>query len=503
MPDPVPPPSLAALLRDRRVLGALLVTTLLVALRGLPFLLWESLHFDSDQAINGIMALRISRLEDLPVVMYGQKYMFVPSAYLAALLFKFTGPSIAALKGVEVLLNAVACALLILMLVKDARLTPLQALCATLWLAMPCFLMSSRMVEAAGGNVEPFVWVLLLWVLRERGLLVGMVAGMGAFNREFTLYGVSALLVVELAFERQWGRAWLLKRAASLAGYVAVYSALVEAARKQAIYTGVYPQAQLGSWQSIKDGAAYLWQELLPDLFGASHGTYAEFGVRLAGPAGWLPADAVVRVLAILMGAWVLFTAARQGMRKREQLAEDGALWFLVGVAVQSCLALVFLNPWGLDQGRLRYVLLMLFAPAAATGLVFKHAPVLLQRVTAAVGVVVAGLFLAGTVKVMSTLHQAPPPRPMQELAAALEEHHITVALADYWTAYNITFLTSERVHVASTGMVRIPDDQVEYWGNLKTAVDIQPEPCAANVALFEAGGMHVCRAQDGGRAGW
>jgi hypothetical protein len=51
-------------------------------------------------------------------------------------------------------------------------------------------------MSALGASVEPFLYVLLIWILRERPLWQGLVLGMGFLHREFTVYGFMAFLVV-------------------------------------------------------------------------------------------------------------------------------------------------------------------------------------------------------------------------------------------------------------------------------------------------------------------
>ena len=88
---------------DRIALGIL--ASLAVA-RTIAFLAFAHLHFDSDQAVMGIMAIDLSHLQTLPIVMYGQTYMLAVIAWLAAPLFAIFGPSIALLKAPFVPINA-------------------------------------------------------------------------------------------------------------------------------------------------------------------------------------------------------------------------------------------------------------------------------------------------------------------------------------------------------------------------------------------------------------
>ena len=47
----------------------------LVVLRSLVFVCWPASHFDSDQAVTGLMAKHLSELRAFPVFWYGQTYM--------------------------------------------------------------------------------------------------------------------------------------------------------------------------------------------------------------------------------------------------------------------------------------------------------------------------------------------------------------------------------------------------------------------------------------------
>ena len=48
---------------------------------------------------------------------------------------------------------------------------------------------AAHFLTANGGNVEPCLYVLLLWLLRRRPIWFGLVLGVGFLNREFTIYG--------------------------------------------------------------------------------------------------------------------------------------------------------------------------------------------------------------------------------------------------------------------------------------------------------------------------
>src|SRR6185295_13683611 len=82
----------------RRFLQLLLIAALVIVGRA-PFLLHGDRFFDSDEAVEGLMASHVLRGEH-PAFLWGQNYKGVPEVYLTAAVFAVTGPSIVALKAV-------------------------------------------------------------------------------------------------------------------------------------------------------------------------------------------------------------------------------------------------------------------------------------------------------------------------------------------------------------------------------------------------------------------
>ena len=83
---------------------ALLLIVLSLAAR-LPFLMSSASFFDSDEAIEGLMARHVLHGE-LPIFYWGQGYKGVPEVYLAAAVFAIAGSSVVALKSVTLFLFA-------------------------------------------------------------------------------------------------------------------------------------------------------------------------------------------------------------------------------------------------------------------------------------------------------------------------------------------------------------------------------------------------------------
>ena len=72
--------------------------TALVILRSAVVVFFPASHFDSDQAVTGLMAKHLSELRAFPVFWYGQTYMLGVEAWLAAPLMAIAGATVAALK---------------------------------------------------------------------------------------------------------------------------------------------------------------------------------------------------------------------------------------------------------------------------------------------------------------------------------------------------------------------------------------------------------------------
>src|SRR4029078_4870084 len=85
---------------SRRAEGALTllaIAALAVVVR-VPFLLYGERFFDSDQAVEGLMARHLLQGE-FPIFLWGQHYKGVPEVYLAAPVFWLFGSSVVALEA--------------------------------------------------------------------------------------------------------------------------------------------------------------------------------------------------------------------------------------------------------------------------------------------------------------------------------------------------------------------------------------------------------------------
>ena len=147
----------------------LAIVALLVVGRSLVFVLFEQAQFDADQAVMGLMAKHIAELRAFPFYAYATDYVLVVEAWLAA-------PFLALLRHVRwracdcpsSCSTCVAGGMLVPILARELQLRPLVALMPALFFVAAAAGARGRTADRHGGNVEPFVYVLLLWLTRDR-----------------------------------------------------------------------------------------------------------------------------------------------------------------------------------------------------------------------------------------------------------------------------------------------------------------------------------------------
>src|SRR5262245_19728722 len=161
-------------LRRERLLCAAAVT-ILVLLRSVVPARYEQFNFDSDQAIFGLMAKHMSELRAFPVFVYGQNYILTVESMLAVPFFWVGGPTLLMLRLPLVLMNVAVALWLLFALSRPGGLRPWLAFIATLPLVATTPVTSGTLVENAGANIEPFLYVLALWALRRRPYPFGLV----------------------------------------------------------------------------------------------------------------------------------------------------------------------------------------------------------------------------------------------------------------------------------------------------------------------------------------
>jgi len=171
----------------------------LILFRTLPYEIFGREVLDSDEAIFALMAKHLSVGKAFPIFAYHQKYLFGQISWLAAPLFVLFGPSVAMYRLPLLLMNLGVGLLLVFLLRRESRLKAVDAWICALWFLIPSVRSARGFTNGCDGAIEPYFYLLVIWMLRKRPLLAGVIAGVGIATRPFVFYGVTAILILELA----------------------------------------------------------------------------------------------------------------------------------------------------------------------------------------------------------------------------------------------------------------------------------------------------------------
>ena len=297
---------------------------LLVLVRSAPFLLWGHIDFDSDQAIVGLMAKHLSEFRTFPLFFYDQNYMLGVQSWIIAPLFWIARPSIAVLKAPLVLLNIVAALLLMRGVSGWLGLRPAVGFVAALPFIVPTPVVAGTFLQTLGSSgVEPILYVLFLWMLRQRPFAFGALLVFGFLHREFTVYAVPALVAVHATDRSLWSAGaprWLMRMAA---GFALVWL-VIDDLRLHVDGLSLWLQAQmLGNHACVElaqlpSRFLLALEFALPILAGGKTMALNEYGMRSSAVVGssligWTAGGAVLLMLVRLAWLWRLRRAPSIG----------------------------------------------------------------------------------------------------------------------------------------------------------------------------------------------
>lgn len=491
----------AAARREHWIVAAVLV--LLVVFRSAVFVFWEQSHFDADQAIVGLMAKHLAELRAFPVFFYGQTYMLGVEAWLAAPVFLLAGASVMALKLPLLAINVAIVLLLLRLFERDAGLRPALAAVPPLFFALAAPGTAAHLLAANGGNLEPSLYVLLIWLTRNRPNWCGLVFAIGFLQREFTLYGLIALLALEtfhgtiftregfrrrLVMLRVAAEVWLLvqwvKYYSSAAGPGTTMADLVV----QRDNVMVLARRICLDLQALPSGAWRLVTDHWPILFGTRPQPVVEFGIESAVSQGFPGGSLLLAGAMLLALGGVLYRL----IVERRWRPEYDVCAYLVLIGLLSGAGYVLGRCGQITFMVLRYELLSLLG-AAGLGAWFLRA----NAGRAATRVWIA--LVCGTVAISAAAHGRllaeyrfhTPVGAKRMIARHLETAGIRYASADYWMAYALTFLTNERVIVASEDVGRIREYRRRVDQHRSEAIRVSRKPCAGGRAVIR--GVFFC----------
>jgi len=475
---------------------AVVVILAVILFRAGVFVFFERAHFDSDQAITGLMGKHLAEGRAFPVFYYGQSHMLGVEAWLAAPLFLLAGTSVAALKLPILAINLVIGWLLLRECVREVGLRPMIAVVPTLFFALPAPGTAARLVEANGGNVEPFLYALLMWALRHRPLVCGMVFGLGFLHREFTLYAFVALAAIEVLGRRPG----LIKRVGLTLVSAAVVWGLVQWIKRYS--SGAGPGTTVADVHQASDNITELTNRMCVDpttaatgfyklatdhwpvLFGTLSEPVRDFGVVTTVSQG-LPWSAGLLVALVALAAVGILIGRR--VRGFEFCA------FLVLTALFSITGYVVGRCGTIDFYYMRYELLSL-AGASGLGawLLATAAPRPLKRAWVAMALIWFAVIAMPHARLWHEYLRHPPDDVRRALIAELDARGVRYASSRYWVSYALTFLTDERIVVKSSDFIRIQEYQRVVDAHANEMMRIEREPCAGGEEIMPR--VYLCR---------
>ena len=475
----------------------------IVLARAAVFIISPESYFDSDQAIVGLMAKHLSELRAFPVFLYGQTYMLGVEAWLAAPLFAVFGASPAVLKLPLLAMNVTIALLLLYTFEREMGLTPLKAAAVSLPFILPPVGLSAVFMDSSGGSLEPYFYVVLLWAVRRRAWLLGLVFGIGFLNREFTVYGIAAIAVLEAVDRTLFTRAGAIRWTRVLGTAALVWLAVQGLARVSSAsgpettihdtFTASNNLAELAARTCISPttaiaGAGRLFTLHWPAILGTAPYRLSSFAIEsrvsqgLAG-SSWLPAAVVLlSAVGILIGRRA--GAGGPPPRFAQYLILAGG-FSIAGYLFGRCGEVNFFS--------MRYELLSLLAIVGLAAWFQTVRPPAMLRIawTIAFGAWM-GILAVPHVRFGIEYATQPPVSTKHQLIRGLEAQGVKYGRADYWLAYYIDFLTREQMVFASDAPKRILLYDRIVADHASDAVRLSRRPCDGGTAIVP--GVYRCR---------
>ena len=476
----------------------LLLTLLMVLVRSTAGLAWGDQYFDADQAVMGLMAKHIAEGRALPVFQYGAAYVLVLEAWLMAPLVAIAENSILLVRAVPAALNAVTAGLLYWML-SGSGLRPAMATLAAAPLALAGPAAAHELTAALGMSIEPLLFALVIWLVRERPLALGVVIALAIKTREFAVYALAALLFVDLLRDRT-ATLWR-PRQVGLVAFAITWSA-VGVLSHFATPAGPGTDNRLfeGNNVSVAASAICIAPETMPSdiTMVATELLPFQYGVRSAqwrvtGHPGAAPPDASWLWLPLVM---VLGAGAVRGLSRAWHARPTAITWlalYLLLIGVQAIAVYATSRCGNASFFTVRYLLLSMLIPPAAIALTADGEPRRWMRgLVTGTTLVWLGVLALGHLTVVRGYLASPPTSGYRQVAAYLEQQGARYLIADYWIGYHIAFLSGERIKPL-TDFERIHDYPLAVNANRDEAWIVRrPDQGRCDGAL-PVGGLFVC----------
>jgi len=477
------------------------LATIAVLARSVIFIFRDQSYFDADQAVIGLMGKHLSELRAFPLFLYGQNYILAVEAWLAALSFTIFGVSVATLKLPLLGVNLVIVYLLLRTLQRDAGLTPALASLASLFFIAAPPGTAAMLVEASGVNIEPFLYTLLIWLTRAHPAWCGAIFAVGFMQREFTLYALLSLVVIAALSGRLFTREALRRALIGLRSAAEVWL-VVTVAKQYSSAAG--PGTSIADVRAPANNVLELLTRICFDQGTVGGGVWRLlslhmtqlFGTRVE-PLWQFAIDS--NVTEGLPFAWVLVAGAmglavvRVGMSiaQQKRLApESRFVAYLTSVGLIGAAAFVIARCGA--QGHVRYALPTLFV---AIGLGAWFLSIEHDRRLRTVWIVLvaawASVSALSHAKLYAEYATHAPPGTKLLLIRHLQARGIKYAIADYWIAYYVSFVTKEQIVVMANDFPRILEYERVVNQHRSEAVLISRTPCGDVRPVVE--GVYLC----------
>lgn len=331
----------------------------------------------------------------------------------------------------------------------------------------------------------------------------GFVLGVGFLQREFAIHGFAALLLVDALSGFLFTRDGFRKRLKSLRVFAEV--SLV-AQWVKGFSSGAGPGTTLADLPRSHDNVTELisrrcfdaatipagfWKLATrhwPVLFGTEKQPVSDFSVvtSVAQGSSWT-GGVLIALAAIAAGAVIWRAGARRSFADG-----SGFCGYLVAAAAFSILGYVIGRCGAIDFYYTRYELLSVLGLAAVAAWFLRQDGPRWLRTS---WLVLAAVWLAATaaprVRLLREYLAHPPVDIRRVLIAHLDAAGHRYARSDYWIAYPLTFLTDERIIVASTDFVRIQEYEQAVDRQPRGVVRISRDRCEAGRQIVP--GVWLC----------
>jgi len=375
-------------------------------------------------------------------------------------------------------------------------LRPRYALAAALPVIAFTPVKAIEFASAYGAGIEPFLYALVLWLLRKRPVMFGALLGFGTLHREFTFLALPALAIA--VWPDRTFRSW--RSLAGRAGGFAAVWLVIDVLKRNINNMGPGGTFAAGSvtlgaktflsWLAF-DGTAYAkrtWEIVtwgIPDMLGIHTYSFGAYSVippdMKAGSRAAAAALAIAVAIAVGRSLWLRFAGGNRLAEGQRQVAI-----YLASLAVLNIL--IYGLNGGIPIGESPILRYALFAPlllVALFGAYFAREHSRGWRAGAAAALMLwAGANVVDNARFIREVVRHPPEPEHRVLADYLTAHGIHYARAIYWDAYRITFLTRENVIVASTDFVRISSYQEEVDRHSAEAYTLRRLPCQGGVEV-------------------